>query len=125
MKRIYADDDRAAALVALDANGGNVEGTAAALDLPRTTLTEWRNGRGITPAVEASREQFKRTLADKFGEVALRCVESVTGEKLERAGLKDTLIAAGIATEKQRLLMNEPTTIHGRIPARAPVTPWK
>ena len=42
--------------------------------------------------------------------MALRCVESVTGEMLEKVGLKDTLIAAGIAAKKQRLLMGEATS---------------
>ncbi len=113
-RRSYSDDDKGAALAALDANAGCVKATAAALEIPRATLTDWRDGRGVSPEVATSHEQKRLELADKFGDVALRCIESITGEKLEKAGLKDTLIAAGIAAEKQQLLRGDATTIPGR-----------
>lgn len=39
--RSYTDDDRACALVALHANGGNLRRTAAQLGMPVTTLRKW------------------------------------------------------------------------------------
>ena len=49
-KRSYSDEQKASALAALAANGGNARLTAAQVGVPRTTLLKWAAGKAFTPA---------------------------------------------------------------------------
>ena len=106
----YTDQQVAAALAALEVNAGNVQRTALALGIPRTTLIEWRDrsadtvdsktdtpSKSIPPSVLAERPH---DFAGMWGEVqelaAARMRELIPEEK----DLRAVAIAAGIAADK-------------------------
>ena len=112
-RRGYNDEEKAMALAALDANGGNVYRTALQLGIPDSTLDGWAKERGVSPAVHALREVKKGTLAEKFDEVAHMALDLTIDdlEGLRKAGPQARIIVAGIATEKKLLLTGQPTQI--------------
>jgi hypothetical protein len=110
MKRRYSDDERASALAALDANGGDFSATARSTGVPRTTLIEWANGRAH-PAVSQIRQGKRGDLADELEGVAWKLVRAMPG-KIDKAGLQQVAVSLGISVEKMRLLRELPTNIN-------------
>lgn len=108
-KRRYSDDDKGCALAALDANKGNVRRTAHQLNVPAATLRKWRDG-FVHPEVTQKCAVKKRRLADKLEDLAHKIIDAADG-KIEKAGLKDSLIAFGTAVDKMQLLRGKPTAI--------------
>jgi transposase-like protein len=47
-RRVYTDEERAAALVELQASGGDIYRTAIRLGIPRATLARWADPEGAT-----------------------------------------------------------------------------
>jgi len=109
-KRQYSDSDKAGALAALDANGGNVNRTARQLQIPRTTLTEWMSDRHISDDVPDIRQEKKASLAEKFAELAERLVDDLINRVGEGKFVEEAT-AAAIATDKMQLLRGAPTSI--------------
>jgi transposase-like protein len=109
MRRHYTDEQRAEALAALAANGGNIKLTAAQLGIPRMTLADWANG-ACCEAVTELRHQKKQDLADALEALAYKLVEAAAG-KIADAPLQACATAAGIAVDKMLLLRNQPTVI--------------
>lgn len=112
MARRYSDEDRADALAALAANGGNVTGTARQLGVPRNTLLMWSRG-DRHPEALADAIPKKLGLADRLDEVARLLVDAMPA-KIAKASLAQLAVAAGIAIEKARLLRGQPTAIDER-----------
>jgi transposase-like protein len=114
-RREYTPDERTTALAALAANAGNVEATARALGMPARTLRSWVRGERTPPMPAEDVPPKKADLAARFEQIAWRCLSSVTPEKLAAAPVNHLMTAAGIATDKMRLLRGEPTAIaeHG------------
>lgn len=108
-RRQWSDRDRAEALAALDANGGNVSRTAQALGVPRKTLAEWRDGR-TNPEVAELRQEKKAGLADRLETIAHKLADSLP-DKINQAELKDAATSLGIIVDKMRLLREQPTAI--------------
>ena len=108
-KRRYSDEDRANALAALAANGGNVSKTARDLDIPEPTLRCWATGERHPEALQM-RDGKMADLADRLEEVAWKLSDAIPG-KIGKASLKDTAISLGITVEKMRLLRDKPTSI--------------
>ncbi len=67
-KRKYSDNEKAATLAALDANGGNVRRTCAQLAIPRATLQRWVGG--VNPDVTVLRPIKRRELSEKLEDIA-------------------------------------------------------
>lgn len=110
--RSYTDREKSAALAALDANSGNVSATSKQLNMPRQTLIEWKEGRRLSTDVPELRQEKKRELADCFEELARESVETALRlQTHERTTLSMAATAAGIATDKMRLLRGESTDI--------------
>lgn len=107
--RTFTDEDRAAALAALDANGGNVSHTARQLDIPRKTLEGWAKGI-VTPPPPELRQQKKGDLADSLAELADKLAGGITN-KIGDASLQAMAVALGIVIDKYLLLKGLPTTI--------------
>ena len=105
----YSDADRAAALAALDANGGNLAGTARQLGMPRKTLAEWAAGR-TPPGMADLRQQKRGDLATELEGIAYKLVEAMPG-KIEGANLQQLATSLGIAVDKVQLLKGKPTSI--------------
>lgn len=115
-KRHYTDADRAAAIAAYDAEpDGKARETRAAdaAGVPRSTLQEWLADRD-NAAPPDIRQETTEALGDVFNRVArlaLQQAETVlaTGEA-DPARLKDYMVAAAIATDKEQLLAGMPTS---------------
>lgn len=123
-KRVYSDEEKAAALAALDANGGNVNGTAQVLDIPEATLRAWAEGRNQHPSVAEMHERKKGELAEKFETVAHMLLDVTTddAEGMRKTNVRDRMIAAGVAVDKKLLLTGKPTAIVER---RDPAWLWR
>jgi transposase-like protein len=98
-RRRYADDDKAVALAALDANGGNARRTARQLGIPRKTLSGWAAGRGAGPAVDKLRPQKRAELAGRLEAVALRLLDAAPS-LIAAAPLRGLAVALGIVLDK-------------------------
>lgn len=126
-RRRYSDEERAAALAELEANGGNVTWTARELGVPESTLRRWRDDPNMAAPAEL-RAQKKESLADMWEKVARqalaflgRAFDDYDRHELERElPLQDVKLTmapklatvAGIATEKHQLLTGGPTERH-------------
>jgi hypothetical protein len=101
--RHYSDEDRANALVLLEANAGNVWRTALQLKVPYHTLREWHK------ADLAGTSNAKRTpLADSFEQLAFAALE-LAWEKMDTASFAQLVLAACQATDKCQLLRGKAT----------------
>lgn len=108
-RRRYSDDDRAAALAALAANGGNVARTAARLGIPVKTLANWARGDRHPEAAQLG-ERKKGDMAAALEAVAWQILDALP-HKIGKAPLNQAAVALGIAIDKARLLRGEPTEI--------------
>jgi transposase-like protein len=105
-RKRYTDNERAAALTALAANGGKVERTARELDIPRKTLAQWARGQRHPEAAQMSHEK-KALLADIFEEMAYRALGHLTPAKLKKCDAIKLVKIAAIATDKMLLLRGQ------------------
>lgn len=125
-QRSYTEAEKAAALAFLDSNGGNVSRTSRETGIPRKTLTEWRDGRGVNEDVATSRQENARTLEALFEEVTRAYLEHALGpDAVAITTSKDAVTAAAIAFDKLQLIRGKPTGIerhehdHRQTPERA------
>ncbi len=110
-RRRYSDNDKATALAALDANGGNVAVTAKQTGIPRTTLIEWNDGR-VIPEVSELRHIKKEELADIYEDVTRLYLDRARDKSaIENTSGNAAILAAATATDKMRLLRGLPTEI--------------
>jgi transposase-like protein len=124
-RRDWDYDEKIAAINALEANRGNLVLTAEQTGVPKSTLWMWANihkaGKLIpTTAPQPDAElvaeanaKFQRDLASKLESLVHKLLDSAP-EKIERANLRDTMVAVGIGIEKMKLLRGEPTEITRR-----------
>lgn len=111
-RRQFSDNDKAAALAALDANGGNVYRTAQQLGIGESTLRGWASGRGTHPEIADLREVKKIELADKLEQVAYKYTDHLLrDDTVLKTGAKDAAVTVGTAIDKMRLLRGLPTEI--------------
>lgn len=110
------DDDRAAALAALEANEGNLRQTARELGIAETTLRRWRNQQAPSEngahkkAVEARLPKQRASLAERFKDFVHEALDAAPA-KLENASMGDLFRAIGISVDKIQLLEGKPTGI--------------
>ena len=108
-RRRYSDEERAQALTALRANGGNAGKTARQLGIPPTTLCQWKRGERHPEAAQLSNGKT-RDMAAALEAVAWQILEALP-EKVPAAPLAQAATAMGIAIDKARLLRELPTEI--------------
>lgn len=108
MRRRYSDNDKAAALAALDANGGNVNRTAKQLGLAESTLRSWTQGRGTHEVVAELREVKKADLSDRLTDIAHAILDTLP-KKLKDASAQQLATALGIVIDKKQLLEGKAT----------------
>jgi hypothetical protein len=108
-RRQYSDNDKAAALAALDANGGNTYKTAKDTGINRQTLANWANGRGVNHDMPNLVHQKKGELAERLMDVAHLLVDAIP-DKIADASLQQVSTSLGIAIEKIQLLQGEATS---------------
>jgi hypothetical protein len=125
-RKTWGDADKIAAINALEANRGNLVLTEEQTGIPKSTLWMWANihkaGKLVPtcgeippdPAeVAAANLQFKKDLASKLESLVHKLLDSAP-DKIEKANLRDTMVAVGIGIEKMKLLRGEPTEITRR-----------
>lgn len=109
-RKRYTDDDRANALAALAANGGNVKLTANQIDIPETTIRKWLSSEQH-PEITKKGAQKKGPLSDYLEKIAWQLADSLPG-KTDQSSLQQVATSLGIVIDKMRLLRNEPTEIN-------------
>jgi hypothetical protein len=112
-RRRWTDEDKATALAACEANDGNVLLTAKQLDIPKSTLYEWVNSRGVPETIPELRKEKKNQLADELETVAYQLTAALVG-KIDDASLQQTATSLGIVIDKMNRLRGEPTEISDR-----------
>lgn len=124
-RRSYSDDDRAACLAALSANGGNLKRTAKQCGVPVSTLKRWLENGGerkvASPGAggaQAPAEKVKEALADVYERVVRDLLAGVTADKVAAADVLSLVRAARDATDKMQLLRDRPTQITDDKPSR-------
>lgn len=111
-RRAYSDEDKAAALAVVDAQG-SVNGAAKVAGVPSTTLQDWASGRNISNYVREIREQKKQELSAIFEHVARVYLDRALDDNAIIATTgKDAIMSAAIATDKNQLLSGKPTQIN-------------
>lgn len=116
-RRRYSDKERATALAALAANGGNVLRTARDTGIPRKTVELWAKeqaGGTLMPDVAAECQEIKGDLASELEAWAWQLL-NLNREPAEarKARYQERSNGIGIAIEKSRLLREQPTSITG------------
>ncbi len=129
-RRSYDDDDKAATLAALRANGGNVAKTSRECGVPRPTLISWLKEQQraapvgqvsdpsdtlLTPKKEAVAERLpaaERLLAEKLDRIAGEMADGLTSEKIEKASVAQLAVAMAVVIDKARLLRGKATSIN-------------
>lgn len=110
-RRRYSDEERANALAALAANGGNVEKTARELTIPETTLRQWANGHCHPEATQLS-ERKKGPLSDHLETVAYALAGDLSDpERRKNAKFSEVAVAFGIVVDKMQVLRGQPSSI--------------
>ncbi len=109
IKRSYTDDERIAAVTAVEANGGNVYATACELGIPEPTLRQWVKG-DRCEHLQPVHEQKRRDLARRFVGLAEKML-GVAERKADELDAKSATIAAAVAVDKALLLTGEATSI--------------
>lgn len=107
--RTYSDSQRAKALATLDLNEGNLAKTSRDMDIPYTTLLDWRDGKHNEEVTEL-RDREKQDLATRFEQLAHLYISRAT-DTVEHAKGTQAIVGAATATDKMRLLREQPTTI--------------
>ena len=126
-RREYSDEERAACLAALQANGGNLSQAARQCGVPRNTLRRWVEEQQKAPPVADGATQKKSgcdtvagpspaalvpvvsgKLADKLEAIAHQIAGVMPG-KIEEASLSQLSVSLGILVEKMRLLREQST----------------
>jgi transposase-like protein len=106
-KRRYSDDERAACLAALAANGGDVAKTARETGVPDPTLRCWAKGTRHPEALQMQ-EGKRLPLADMLEDLAYRAART-SRRGLRHVKADRAAVVMGIAIEKMQLLRGQPT----------------
>lgn len=104
----YTDAQRAEALAALQANGGNLSATSRATGIPIRTIARWRDN--PDPRLGEVANEKKQGLEESLERIAHALVDAIPG-KINEAPLNHVSVALGIAVDKLRLLRGEATNI--------------
>jgi|ERR1044072_2779859 hypothetical protein len=118
MAKKYSADEKATALAALRANGGNVQKTSDVIGIPRKTLENWAKGGGMkmTPIPEGLIEEKSSLLAGELDKVAALLVGELSNpDKVAKASLVAVATSLGIVVDKRNLLRHQPTSISARM----------
>lgn len=102
-RRIYSDNDKAAAMVAVEANGGNVALTARQLQIPRVTLLAWMKPEGVSDTVSDIRHTKKDELSARLLDLINQMVD-VIPDKIKDADIRSLITGIGVFTDKYQLL---------------------
>jgi len=114
MGKIYSDDDRALALAAIEANGGDIVKAARFCGIHVNTLRYWAKGGAVNKNTTKLRIQKKASIADRLEAIVHSLIDAMP-DKIEEATLQQVSTSIGIAVDKMRLLREEPTNISANL----------
>ena len=97
----------------LYAVSGNAKKVAKDTGIPRTTIVGWKNQEWWVDAVGQIRAQNNDKALAKYAQMVDKA-QDIALEKLPDASAAQASIIAATATDKGRLLMNQPTSITGK-----------
>ena len=127
--RIYSEEEKREAVVLYFVRGTQ-EAVSKALDIPQRTISDWMR----TDWWGAYHAEMVRGVKDESGAVFRRIVKKAAAELedrlehgdqvIDRQGrkkrkpisAKDLIVITAIATDKDRILRGEPTSISGKAP---------
>lgn len=114
MKRTYTDAEKAAAVVALDANNGNVKRTSREVGVAEQTIRDWKklSERGaLSPAVRAAIPAAQDDFADKAERIRSYAMDELETQVLNGELKGAVLITViGVLTDKLRITRGEVTS---------------
>jgi len=108
----YSDEQRMEVAV-LYAVSGNAKKVAKDTGIPRTTIVGWKGQDWWQDVVEQIRAQNNDKALAKYAQMVDKA-QDVALEKLPDASAAQASIIAATATDKGRLLLNQPTSITGK-----------
>jgi len=108
----YSDEQRMEVAV-LYAVSGNAKKVAKDTGIPRTTIVGWKNQEWWQDVVEQIRAQNTDKALAKYAQMVDKA-QDIALEKLPDASAAQASIIAATATDKGRLLLNQPTSITGK-----------
>lgn len=105
----YTDVQRAEALAALKANGGNLSKTERETGIPRGTLLYWRKHSENAAPIELQ-TQKSESLTTELKSVAFRLVQKLAARlEDDDASVQQLATSLGIVVDKLQLLQGQPT----------------
>ena len=113
----YSDEQRMEVAV-LYAVSGNAKQVAKDTGIPRTTIVGWKNQEWWVDVVEQLRAQNTDKALAKYAQMVDKA-QDIALEKLPDASAAQASIIAATATDKGRLLLNQPTSITGKAQSMA------
>ncbi len=122
----YSDEDRRAAALSY-AIHGNVQKVSRSLDIPATTLYDWRNSEWWESVSIEVRSEKQDEIVAGLGRIVDKAI-SETEDRLENGDVyvhqgqitrapvkaKDAVLIGAVAIDKAQLLQNKPTSISGK-----------
>lgn len=115
----YTDEERREAAVQY-AVTGSVSATSRAMNIPRRTISDWKQTAWWDEVVAEVRhakadEHIARyqALTDKALRVAEEAIDSLDPASISASGIKALIVSGATSTDKARLLMNQPTSTKG------------
>jgi len=108
----YSDQQRMEVAV-LYAVTGNAKQVAKETGIPRTTIVGWKGQDWWQDVVEQIRAQNTDKALAKYAQMVDKA-QDIALEKLPDASAAQASIIAATATDKGRLLLNQPTSITGK-----------
>lgn len=105
----HSEDEKAAALAALKANGGKLRKTARETGIPVATLSGWRDADRSGVRTE-KKEAAEQALADLYESLAREAC-GLLPSAMKRAEAKELGTIVGILTDKMQLLRGQPNSI--------------
>lgn len=108
--RSYSLEEKASALLSVDANDGNIAATALELDIPYRTLYQWANDQKTRTHPEVVRIQNEKRipLSNRLEQIVHLIAEGMDDpDKIARAPLNQLSVAMGVLIDKIRLLRGE------------------
>jgi hypothetical protein len=109
-RRSYSTEDKAAALTLLDFHRGNVKRAARAACVPRKTLEQWRDGKGVSAEVVSLHYLKGSQIADRLENLVHLMLDAMP-HKLDGMSGLELVKAAGVCIEKMQLLRGKPSIL--------------
>ena len=108
MPPIVAERTKAEA-IALTNSGLSTREVAARLGVGPTSVSDWSNGKNITPDVLAMADSVSRDMAAAYEGIAWQVIGKITAEDIAGASLLEKVKSATLSTDKMRLLRDQST----------------